>query len=182
MPFQFQPTELDGVIVVEPRAFGDDRGYFLETYKESAFRDAGIRETFVQDNHSRSTRGVLPGLHYQLPPHAQRKLVRVVAGHVWDVAVDLRRSSETFGKRVGFELSETDHRMLYIPPGFGHGFVVLSEAAHLVYKCTAEYNKDAERGVRWDDPSIAVEWPLTDVLVSDKDQALPLLQDEEVFE
>ncbi len=181
MPFEFKPTELDGLVIVEPKAFGDDRGFFLETYKESAFRDGGITETFIQDNHSLSSRGVLRGLHYQLPPHAQGKLVRVVTGSVWDVAVDVRRSSPTFGQWVGVELSETNHTMLYIPPGFAHGFVVHSETAHVVYKCTAEYDKASERGIRWDDLTIAIDWPLTDVTVSEKDQILPAFADAEVF-
>jgi dTDP-4-dehydrorhamnose 3,5-epimerase len=181
MPFTFTPCTLPDVIHIKPQSFGDERGFFLETFKASAFADAGITEHFAQDNHSYSTRGVLRGLHFQLPPHAQGKLVSVLSGEVWDVAVDVRKASETFGRWVGVLLSGANHESLYIPPGFAHGFLVLSEYAHFVYKCTREYHKDSERGVRWDDPDVAIQWPSTNVVLSDKDLVLPLLKDAKVF-
>jgi len=148
----------------------------METYKESEFAAAGIREHFVQDNHSRSKRGVLRGLHFQKPPHEQGKLVRVLAGRAWDVAVDLRPESKTYKKWFGIELSSENKKMLYIPAGFAHGFVTLSDEAELVYKCTAEYDKASDGGVRWEDPELAIEWPIRDVIVSTKDAALPYLR------
>lgn len=175
MPFTFSQTDLPGVVVVEPRVFGDERGAFLETYKRSEFVAAGVTVDFVQDNHSVSQAGVLRGLHYQLPPYEQGKLVRVISGRAWDVAVDIRPDSPTFRQWVGVELSGENHRMLYIPSGFAHGFVALEDETHFVYKCTAEYDKASEGGIRWDDPDIAVEWPRGEVLVSEKDAALPPL-------
>jgi dTDP-4-dehydrorhamnose 3,5-epimerase len=177
MPFSFEKTPLEGVLIVRPRVFDDDRGFFFESYKASEFRAAGIDQAFVQDNHSRSDRGVLRGLHMQLPPHAQAKLVRVTRGSVWDVAVDMRKGSATFGRWFGLELSETNRTMLFIPRGFAHGFVTLSEQAELQYKCDAEYDKASELGVRWDDPDLAIDWPLADVHVSAKDAALPFLKE-----
>ena len=181
MPFAFTATELEGVMLVEPRVFPDTRGYFLESYKHSDFSAAGIDRPFVQDNHSFSSNGVLRGVHYQLEPSAQGKLVRVVAGKVLDVAIDLRKSSATFGRWVGYELSGENRRMLYIPEGFGHAFLALEDDTHLLYKCTAEYDKAAERGVRWDDPEIGITWPWKDPLVSEKDAILPRLDEAEVF-
>ena len=176
MPFRFTGAPLSGLLIVEPRVFDDERGFFMETYKESEFAAAGIREHFVQDNHSRSKRGVLRGLHFQRPPYAQARLVRVVAGRAWDVAVDLRLESKTYKKWFGVELSSDNKKMLYIPGGFAHGFVTLSDEAELVYKCTAEYDKASDGGVRWDDPELAIEWPMRDVIVSEKDAALPRLR------
>ena len=181
MPFTFEPAGLPGLVVIQPRVFPDDRGFFLESYKESEFQRAGISVRFVQDNHSSSVRGVLRGLHYQLPPFAQGKLVRVLEGRVWDVAVDIRPDSPTFRKWYGIELSSQDHRMLYIPPGFAHGFVTLSERAQFFYKCTAEYRKESEAGIRWDDPAIGIAWPLTDVTVSERDRSLPLFSEAALF-
>ena len=154
------PTALPGVLILEPRVFGDERGFFLESFNQQAF-DAivGHHVEFVQDNHSRSTRGVLRGLHYQLPPHTQGKLVRVTQGAVFDVAVDMRRSSSTFGRWDGMELSSTNYRQLWIPPGFAHGFLVLSETADFLYKTTDYYAPQCEAAVRWDDPVIGVKWP-----------------------
>ncbi len=174
MPFTFERCRLPGLVVIRPRVFPDGRGYFLESYKESDFARAGISERFVQDNQSSSLKGVLRGLHYQLPPHAQGKLVRVLEGRVWDVAVDIRPDSPTLRQWFGIELSAEDHTLFYIPPGFAHGFLVLSERAQFFYKCTAEYSKESEAGIRWNDPQIAVTWPLKDVTVSDRDQGLPL--------
>jgi dTDP-4-dehydrorhamnose 3,5-epimerase len=181
MSFSFEHLSIPDLILVTPRAYPDDRGYFLETYKKSEFIANGIETEFVQDNHSLSTRGVLRALHYQLAPRAQGKLIRVIGGKIWDVAVDIRRSSPTFGKWVGVELSDENKSMFWIPPGFAHGFVALSESVHLLYKCTAEYDKASERGIRWDDPDIAVDWPIRDVLVSERDAALPAFKDAELF-
>ena len=175
MPFTFTQAGIEGLVIVEPRVFPDDRGYFLESYKASEFRGAGIDVAFVQDNHSKSARGVLRGLHLQKPPYAQGKLVRALEGAVWDVAVDLREGSPSFGKWFGVELTAENHKMLYIPPGFAHGFVTLTHTAQFFYKCSAEYHKESEAGVRWDSLELAIEWPITEVTVSDRDEALPLL-------
>ena len=181
MPFEFEPQALKGVVLIRPRVFSDPRGFFFESYKHSDFEAAGISGPFVQDNYSVSSRGVLRGIHYQLPPRTQGKLVYAPRGSVWDVCVDLRRGSETFGRSLGVTLSEENHLMLWVPPGFGHGFVVLSDTAHFLYKCTKEYDLSAERGVRWDDPDLAIAWPLRDVSVSPRDAALPRLADAAVF-
>jgi dTDP-4-dehydrorhamnose 3,5-epimerase len=178
-------TELPGVLVLEPRVFGDARGFFMESFNQRAFNEAvGQDVQFVQDNHSRSSRGVLRGLHYQLPPHAQGKLVRVTAGKVWDVAVDLRRGSATFGRWFGTELSGENHRQMWIPPGFAHGFVVLSDSADFLYKTTDYYAPQAERSVRWNDPTLQIAWPKLDIefALSGKDAAAPELSSTEVFE
>lgn len=174
-------TALPGVLLLEPRVFGDTRGFFLESWNKQTFADLGLDLDFVQDNHSRSARGVLRGLHYQLH-QPQGKLVRVVGGAVFDVAVDLRKASPHFGKWVGFELSAENQRMMWIPPGFGHGFLVLSETADFLYKTTALYAPQWDRGVRWNDPDIGVEWPLSgEPQLSGKDQVAPLLKDAEVY-
>ncbi len=175
-------TALPGVKLIEPRVFGDDRGFFLETWNARSFADAGFDQAFVQDNHSRSARGVLRGLHYQLE-NPQGKLVRVSAGAVFDVAVDVRRSSPHFGRWVGYELSDTNKRMLWVPPGFAHGFVVLSESADFLYKCTRLYDGSDDRGIRWDDPAIGIDWPLAGMTpqLSGKDATAPLLGQAEVF-
>lgn len=175
MPFTFTKVGIRGLVIVQPRVFPDDRGFFFEGYKASDFERAGIAESFVQDNHSCSSFGVLRGLHYQLPPFAQGKLVRVLEGRVWDVGVDIRPDSSSYGQWYGIELSAKDHMMFYIPPGFAHGFVTLSEQAQFLYKCTAEYSKESEAGIRWDDPTIGIDWPLKDVSVSERDRRLPLL-------
>jgi dTDP-4-dehydrorhamnose 3,5-epimerase len=177
---QVRATALPGVLVVEPTLFGDERGFFMESWNARAFAQAGIDATFVQDNHSRSRRGVLRGLHYQIR-EAQGKLVRVAAGEVFDVAVDLRRSSPTFGRAVGERLSAENKRMMWIPPGLAHGFLVLSEVADFLYKATAYYAPEHERTLKWDDPALAIAWPLGGVapVVSAKDAAgLPLAQAE----
>lgn len=167
------PTALPGVLILEPQVFGDERGFFLESFNQRAFDAAvGNHVEFVQDNHSRSHRGVLRGLHYQLPPRAQGKLVRVASGRVFDVAVDMRRSSPSFGRWVGTELDASEHRQLWIPSGFAHGFVVLSETADFLYKTTDYYVPAAEVSVRWDDPGLAIVWPDPGVPVqlSDRDR------------
>ena len=168
-------SELPGVMVLEPTVFGDARGFFLESYNRRAFAQAGIAAEFVQDNHSRSARNVLRGLHYQLR-HPQGKLVRVVAGEVFDVAVDLRRSSAAFGRWAGFHLSAENKRMLWIPPGFAHGFLALSDSCDVLYKATDFYAPEDERCVAWDDPGIGIRWPLQGApLISPKDaMGLPL--------
>jgi len=154
------PTASPDVLLIEPQVFGDARGFFYESFNQQAFHAAtGTDVHFVQDNHSRSARGVLRGLHYQLPPHAQGKLVRVVRGSVWDVAVDVRRGSPTFGRWVGEELSEDNQRQLWIPPGLAHGFLVLSETADFLYKTTAYYAPAAERCIAWNDATLAIAWP-----------------------
>jgi len=178
-------TRLPEVLILEPRVFGDERGFFLESYNRRVFNEVGGGEfDFVQDNHSRSARGVLRGLHYQLPPHAQGKLVRVTAGRVFDVAVDLRRSSPRFGQWAGVELSAENHRQLWIPPGFAHGFVVLTDLADFLYKATNYYAPQAERAVIWNDATIGIEWPDSGVAptLSAKDGVAPSLRAAECFE
>ena len=180
MPFNFIETDIKDLLIVEPRVFADDRGFFMETFKASDFKHAGITGDFVQDNHSLSSKGVLRGLHFQTAPHAQGKLVRVVRGAVWDVGVDLRPGSETFLKWFGLELNTENHRMLYIPPGFAHGFLTLEDDTHFLYKCTAEYAPESDGGIRWDDPDAAVEWPLEPGQipdVSEKDAVLPFFKE-----
>ena len=177
MPFSFTPGPIEGLVIIEPRIFPDERGFFMETFKQSDFATAGIPGPFVQDNHSRSSRGTLRGLHFQRPPYAQGKLVRVTRGAVWDVAVDLRRTSSTYGKWYALELSAQNHLMFWIPPGFAHGFVALEDDTELQYKCTAEYHAPSDGGVRWNDPDLAITWPMLDVLVSPKDASLPFLKE-----
>lgn len=169
-------TKLPGVLVIEPDVFGDTRGFFMETFRQERYEEAGIKENFVQDNLSFSSRGVLRGLHYQ-NPHSQGKLVSVVQGEVFDVAADIRQGSPTFGQWVGVNLSGENHHQFWIPAGFAHGFCVLSETAYFTYKCTDIYTPSAEGGIIWNDPDIGVDWPLKDVLLSDKDQVYPKLKD-----
>jgi dTDP-4-dehydrorhamnose 3,5-epimerase len=172
------PTSLPEVLIIEPRVFGDARGFFTESWNEQVFDQAvGHAVRFVQDNHSRSVRGVLRGMHFQLPPHTQGKLVRVVNGAVFDVAVDMRRSSPNFGRWDGIELSAENHRQLWVPPGFAHGFLVLSETADFLYKTTDYYAPQAEGCLRWDDPEVGIDWPDTGVapMLADKDAKAPLL-------
>ena len=181
MPCTFTRLGIPELILVTPKVFADERGFFLESYKRSEFAANGIDATFVQDNHSRSSRGTLRGLHFQAPPHAQGKLVRAIEGCIWDVAVDIRRGSPTFGRWEATELSDRNHAMLWIPPGFAHGFIALSESVQMAYKCTAEYCQAADRGVRWDDPDLGIAWPMPPVQVSAKDAALPRFRDAELF-
>lgn len=175
MPFIFENTELPGVILITTRVFSDARGEFLEAFKASEFTAAGIPSRFVQDNASVSHAGVLRGLHYQLPPHAQGKLVSVTRGAAWDVAVDLRVGSAAFGRWMARELRSEPCEMLWIPAGFAHGFLALEDDTRLSYKCTSEYHPDSEAGIRWDDPQLAIAWPHRNVLVSRKDRDLPFL-------
>ena len=185
MPFDFAAGGLPGLIVVQPKLFPDGRGFFLESYKATDFLTAGIQVEFRQDNHSSSEKGVLRGLHYQLPPHEQGKLVRVLEGRVWDVALDIRVDSPTFRQWWGIELSEDNHTMFYLPPGFAHGFVTLSDHAQFFYKCTHEYDPHSERGIRWDDPACAIDWPIDELdgqaVVSERDAGLPPIDDAELF-
>lgn len=175
-------TALPGVKLIEPKVFGDDRGFFMESWNAATFAANGLDIAFVQDNHSRSAKGVLRGLHYQMQT-PQGKLVRVTAGAVFDVAVDIRRSSPHFGQWVGYELSDTNKRMLWVPPGFAHGFLVLTDTADFLYKVTTLYDAPNDRGIRWDDPEIGIAWPDTGIapLLSGKDAIAPLLADAEVF-
>lgn len=171
-------TGLPGLLVLEPKVFGDARGFFLETFSESRYREAGIAERFVQANHSRSRRGVLRGLHYQLV-QPQGKLVYVARGAVYDVAVDVRQGSPTFGQCYGCVLDDQSHRQMYVPPGFAHGFVVLSEECDFLYQVTDYYHPASEQGIAWDDPDLGIAWPLTDVLLSEKDRLHPRLADQD---
>ena len=181
MPFAFEKLKIPGLVLIRPRVFDDPRGYFLETYKHSDFAANGIDQVFVQDNLSSSVKNVLRGLHYQLPPSAQGKLVSVARGKAWDVAVDIRRNSPHYMQWEGVELSEENRLMFYIPPGFAHGFVALSEEVNFSYKCTSEYNRESERGIRWDDPRLNIRWPIDTPVVSDRDRELPYLKDTEIF-
>ncbi len=185
MPFKFKRLSIPDVILIEPRVFGDDRGFFMETYKKSDFLKVGIKEEFVQDNHSKSIKGVLRGLHYQLEPKAQGKLVRCIRGKIFDVAVDIRKNSPTFKKWVGVELSEDNKLMVYVPPGFAHGFLTLSEEAEVLYKTTEEYAPELDSGIIWNDEDIGVNWPVDMVdriILSEKDKKLPNLKNAKIFE
>jgi len=180
---KFNPTDLPDVIRIEPTVHGDERGYFMETWQARRFHEVGIDDEFVQDNLSQSSRGTLRGIHYQIE-HAQGKLVRVVQGEVFDVAVDLRRSSPQYGRWVGELLSADNKYQLWVPPGFGHGFLVLSEAAKFEYKCTDYYAPQYERSIRWDDPDIGIEWPSLDgeqPTLSSKDADAPFLREAETY-
>ncbi|WP_411683754.1 dTDP-4-dehydrorhamnose 3,5-epimerase [Acinetobacter baumannii] len=183
-------TKIKGLLILEPKVFGDDRGWFMESFNQKAFEQA-LHERgldipqFVQDNHSLSQKGVLRGLHYQLDPYAQGKLVRVVQGKAWDVAVDIRKSSPTFGQWVGVELTGENHKQFWIPAGFAHGFVALEDNTQFLYKTTNYYNKESEGAIVWDDPSIAIDWPINNigqVLVSDKDKVASYLKDAKLFD
>lgn len=177
---QFIKSAIPEVILVIPKILGDERGFFFESYKRSLFIANGIAEEFIQDNHSESSFGVLRGLHYQLNPFAQGKLVRCCRGSIFDVAVDIRQNSPTFGKWVGYELSQDNKQMLYIPTGFAHGFVTLSDKAELLYKTTNEYSAKDDRGILWSDPEIGINWQgVTTPILSIKDQNQPLLKDAE---
>ena len=171
-------TKINGLLILEPLVFGDDRGWFMESFNqkkfEQALKERGLEvPNFVQDNHSYSQKGVLRGLHYQLNPHAQGKLVRVVQGRAWDVAVDIRENSDTYGKWVGVELSAENHKQFWIPEGFAHGFIALEDNTQFLYKTTNYYNRESERAILWNDPNIAIDWPLSkisEILVSNKDK------------
>jgi dTDP-4-dehydrorhamnose 3,5-epimerase len=174
---QCTTTSIDGLLIIQPTVFNDPRGYFYEPYNKKAFENAGIREEFVQDNQSFSQKGVIRGLHFQNPPHAQAKLLRVIQGSIWDVAVDIRKGSPTYGKYVGIELSAANKTMFYVPKGFAHGFVTLEDDTMLLYKCSDFYNKASEESILWSDPDIAIPWNVTDPILSDKDKNGKLLRD-----
>jgi dTDP-4-dehydrorhamnose 3,5-epimerase len=173
---KIETTPLEGVLLITPQVFGDDRGFFMETYNAAKTADQGLPEVFVQDNHSRSSKGVLRGLHYQYPQW-QGKLVRVIAGEIFDVAVDIRRDSPTFGQWYGAFLNEENKQQLYIPEGFAHGFCVTSDTADVVYKCTSDYQPSQDAGVRWNDPEINIDWPISEPILSDKDKVSPFLKE-----
>ena len=177
MPFEFVKTKIPDVILIKPKVFGDERGFFMETYKKEDFENAGIKGEFVQDNHSKSSYGVLRGLHFQKEPYAQAKIVRCIKGVIYDVAVDLRKNSPTFGKWVGVILSEFNKHQLYVPRGFAHGFYVLSEVAEVVYKVDNKYAPDYEGGVIWNDEGIGIEWPIDEPILSEKDKKWPALKE-----
>lgn len=177
MPFEFVRLKIPEVVLIKATTIRDERGVFVETYKRSEFLARGIGEEFVQDNYSRSIRGVLRGLHYQDPPQAQGKLVSVILGEIFDVAVDIRRGSPTFAQWVRVRLSSSERNLLYVPIGFAHGFQVLSDEADVVYKVTEEYSPEADRGIVWNDPELRIAWPIPDPILSEKDAALPLLRE-----
>jgi dTDP-4-dehydrorhamnose 3,5-epimerase len=177
MPFHFERLGIPEIILVEPEIFKDTRGFFMETYKYSDFVRADIEAHFVQDNFSRSSLGVLRGLHYQKDPEAQGKLIQCLQGKIFDVAVDIRKGSPTFGRWVSAELSGETGRVLYVPPGFAHGFLVLSDTADVMYKCTRQYSPENDRGVIWNDPDVNIRWPLKNPSLSGKDSRHPLLKD-----
>jgi len=179
MPVTISKTEIDGVLVVETGIFRDHRGYFSESYSQAIWAEAGFHETFVQDNISRSAKGVLRGMHYQLLPHGMGKLVRVISGAVFDVAVDLRRGSPTFGKWIGRELSGENGLSLWIPVGFAHGFVSLADDTYVHYKCSGMHTPDTERALLYNDPDVAIQWPLEPTIISDKDAKAPRLAEAE---
>ena len=181
---EYKETKIKGVFIIEPKVFNDARGYFMEAWKQAEFDEHVGRTVFIQDNESKSSYGVLRGLHFQKGDASQAKLVRVIKGKVLDVAVDLRKSSPTFGQHVMVELSEENKRQFFIPRGFAHGFLVLSEEAIFTYKVDNPYAPQADGGIRWNDPALGIEWPIdpTKVLTSEKDLKLPLLKDAEVFE
>ncbi|MBI4689729.1 MAG: dTDP-4-dehydrorhamnose 3,5-epimerase [Nitrospirae bacterium] len=176
MPFEFKRLSLPEIILITPRVFRDERGFFVEIYKYSDFAEAGIREFFVQDNHSKSAKYVLRGLHYQKNPAAQGKLMRCLKGKIFDVAVDIRKGSPRYAQWVGAELSEENNHMLYVPPGFAHGFIALSDIVEVLYKCTSEYSPENESGIIWNDPDINITWPAKEPVLIEKDNQLPLLR------
>ncbi|MGB9002809.1 MAG: dTDP-4-dehydrorhamnose 3,5-epimerase [Nitrosotalea sp.] len=176
MPFNFKRLAIPEVILVEAKTFSDERGFFMESFKESIFIENGINTKFVQDNYSHSIKGVLRGLHYQKDPKAQAKLVMAVTGEIFDIAVDVRQGSPTYGRWIGEILSEQNHKLLYVPKGFAHGFVVLSNEADVIYKVDAEYSPEHERGIIWDDPEVGIKWPIEKPIMIKKDLELPILK------
>ncbi|MHB1709491.1 MAG: dTDP-4-dehydrorhamnose 3,5-epimerase [Thermoplasmataceae archaeon] len=180
MPFQFSDSSIKDVKIIAPKIFSDDRGLFLETYKKSEFSAHGILDTFVQENVSISKKNVLRGLHYQLNPKAQGKLVSAISGSIFDVAVDIRKQSPTFGKYVSIKLNSDDGKMFWIPPGFAHGFLSLEDNTRVAYKITGEYSHEHERGILWNDPDIGIDWPYRDVIIVDRDSRFPKLREAEI--
>lgn len=178
---QFIPLEIQGLVLIRPKIHEDGRGFFYESYSADIFAKNGIRDIFVQDNHSRSSKGVLRGLHYQLPPRAQAKLVRIIRGAVLDVVVDIRKNSKTFGKHLAVPLNADTKEMLYVPVGFAHGYCTLEEGTELLYKVTDFYSPQHERGILWNDPALGIKWPASDFTISDKDKKNSLLKNAETF-
>ncbi len=176
MPFLFKKLDIPEVIVIDPQSYNDERGFFVETYKYSDFKLAGISDNFIQDNHSKSVKGVIRGLHYQKEPKAQAKLVRCVQGEILDIAVDIRHGSPSYGKWVGIKLSSENRLMMYIPAGFAHGFAVISDTAELIYKTSQEYSQEDERGILWNDPELNINWEVSEPIISIKDTKLPILK------
>ncbi|MBT6235701.1 MAG: dTDP-4-dehydrorhamnose 3,5-epimerase [Bacteroidetes bacterium] len=170
-------TEIEGLLIIEPTIFGDERGYFYESFRDDVLKEAGVKEDFVQDNQSYSHKGILRGLHYQENPYAQGKLVRVLQGAVLDVAVDIRKNSKTYGKHVSIRLDAEDKKMFYIPPGFAHGFLTLEDNTLFLYKCTKYYNKKSEGAIRWNSPSLHIPWGIDNPLLSEKDKEAPAFTD-----
>jgi dTDP-4-dehydrorhamnose 3,5-epimerase len=181
MSFEFIRKEIGDIILIKPKVFKDERGYFFETYRESDYKDFGIQEKFIQFNHSHSIEGVLRGLHYQLPPSSQGKLIRCVRGQIFDVSVDIRKGSETFGKWVSLILSEQNRYICYIPPGFAHGYFTMSDKADVLYSVTAVYSPESERGIVWNDPTLNISWPDKHVIVSERDRCHPSFEEAELF-
>lgn len=177
MPFEFEKLDIKDIILIKPKIFEDERGFFLETYKKDDFEKVGIKGEFVQDNHSKSKYGVIRGIHFQREPYAQAKIVRCIKGTIYDIAVDLRKNSPTFGKWLGVILSDKNHYQLYIPRGFGHAFCVLSDDAEIVYKVDNTYAPDYDGGVIWNDDDIGIIWPIRNPIVSEKDSRLPTLKE-----
>ena len=180
--FKFTPTPLSGLMVIEPKVFSDNRGFFMEYYNKEGYAENGFNETFIQDNHSRSKKGVVRGMHYQIHPHPMGKLVKVVRGKIFDAGIDIRKGSPTFGKWYGEILSGENHKMLYFPPGFAHGFLCLEDNTEVVYKSTGMFDAASERAIIWNDPEVGIKWPLNEVkevIVSEKDQKHPSLKDAE---
>ncbi len=180
MPFAFKRLGIPAVVLIEPKVFEDERGFFMETYKMPDFVTAGIKGNFVQENHSHSSKGVLRGLHYQNPPFAQGKLVRAIKGEIFDVSVDIRKGSPTWGKWVGVILSEENKNILYVPAGLAHGFCVLSEIAEVIYKTTNVYSAESEAGIIWNDDDLNIEWPVKEPILSEKDGKLPSLKNADI--
>lgn len=180
MAFEFKRLEIPDVILINAKTFTDERGFFMESYKDSEFKANGVIFDFKQDNHSKSSKNVLRGLHYQLEPYAQGKLVKVVTGRIFDVAVDIRKGSPTFGNWISAELSEENKQMLWIPPGFAHSFLSLEDNTNVLYKSTNEYNKESERGILWNDPEINIKWPVSNPILSEKDKKHPLLKEADI--
>lgn len=176
MPAEFIRTTIEGLVIIQPKTFPDNRGEFTELYKYSEFADAGIAGRFVQTNFSRSKKGVLRGLHYQVDPAAQGKLIQVLHGAVFDVAVDIRKDSSTYGKWIGVTLTADRKNMFYIPEGFAHGFCALEDDTHMIYSCTSEYSPEHERGLRWDDPALGITWPMDKPIIADRDANFPTLE------
>ena len=181
MPFNFKNSEMHGLYQIEPRVFDDERGFFMETYRRPDFEEAGVHFTPVQENHSKSKKGVLRGLHYQSDPFAQAKLVWVVRGAVFDVSVDMRKGSSTYSKWFGTELTDDNRRMLFVPRGFAHGFASLEDATEVVYLVDNDYSRASEKGILWNDPQVGIKWPVESPLVSEKDAKWPTLKDAQPF-